>query len=163
MLALMNSETPQKKAKPSIAIRTQKKANLALQALAEGIVQVERTPPRILPSSPARHHGLECQQSAIKRASSDITPRFPHRAKKPKVEEALVTIDPAIIAAMRSVDCNDLSPQPTQPCPEACGFGRNRVCSIRKSAKLTSYIMVINGSDASTRQQLCQLTDKQCR
>merc|ERR1712124_65525 len=57
----------------------------------------------------------------------------------------------------------DLKPQPTQPCPAECGFGRNRMCSIRKKTTLTSYIMVINDSDASTRQQLCQLSDKQCR
>lgn len=95
-----------------------------------------------------------------KRASSH--PTVSRHSKRPKVEHAAHPLDPEILEAMKAVDPNDIRPIHNLACPAECRFGCNRICSIRKGATLTSYIMLINGSAASTRQQLCQLSDKQC-
>jgi serine/threonine protein kinase len=102
--------------------------------------------------------GKRCK-SPVRQCVEGRTPR----RKKCKVEAPAAEVAPEIIKAMETVNSNDTRPQGTKACPEECGFGRDRICSIRKSATQASYIMLIKGSDQATRQQLCQLTDKQCR
>lgn len=121
--------------------------------------------------------GSEIPKASLKRSAPQTKSKAniqPKRAKvatdldadrrsAPHTKIVATDLDPAIIEAMPAVDSNDTRQTGTRACPEECGFGRNRICSIRKNATHTSYIMLIFGSDASTRQQLCQLRDKQCR
>jgi len=113
-------------------------------------------------TDPCRFPGPAVTKPAPKRSVPQGTIQIARHPKKRKVEAGAVKLDAAIIEAIDSVDHNDTKPQATKACPAECGFGGNRVCSIRKSTTHTSYIMVIKGSDAGTRQQLCQLTDSQC-